>query len=138
VSRKSKKVRTVRVLSHYQASDFPGTTYVPEDVARLLVNRLVSERLSQKVIRMFAPEAVFAAIKMDPEVQRYIPDAMPPAEVEGTYFQEPADAPHSSNVPRTRNLPRFREVYADPQLLISKGSKWQWPEGMEPALPASV
>ena len=90
---------------------------MPAAVADILVQRMICERISRKRIRMFSPDSVFAATKYCPEVLTYIPDTLPPAEVEGTYFQPPASEKESvSTMPRMRYLPRFREVYGDDQL----------------------
>lgn len=114
----SRKSSRVLVLAHYQASDCRIGSHVQKAIASFLVNRLVCERISQSVIRMFAPDAVFAVVKYCPEVQRYIPITMPPAEVEDVKFEAPPDNP-ASTVPRMHNLPRFREVYGEKQLETS-------------------
>lgn len=122
----------MRVLSHYQSCDFPGTTYVPYDVAKLLVNRMVCESLSSKVIRMFAPDAVFAAIKIDPEVQHYIPDVMPPAEVENVKSQGFPLPDPASNIPRMQPFARRRPIFG---LL---GEDWRIGKDQPFPAPASV
>ena len=78
---------------------------------------MIAERISQSLIRMFPPNSIFPVAKFCGERQSYIPEKLPPAEVEGTYFEEPKSALEStSTVPRLRRLPRFREVFLLPKL----------------------
>ena len=82
--------RTVRVLAHYQALDCRTAAQVREEIADLLVARLVAVRISRKLIKMLPPDSVcLAASKFLPPTVRNIPDKMPPREVAGTYFQPP-------------------------------------------------
>lgn len=130
MSAKSKKVL---VLDAEQCRDSRVGTYVPSDVAELMLLRLGAEKISQKVIRLLPRDSVIlAASHFSPKPRPYIPAKLPSAEVEGVYFQEPADGPISSNVPRVLGLPRFREVYG---LL---GEDWRHPDRECPALAASV
>lgn len=48
----------------------------------------------------------------------YIPEEMPPAEVENVHCPE-VKAVWPDPAPRMRNLPRYREVYGDAQLAAS-------------------
>lgn len=132
MSRKSQKLRYVRVLAHWQTADSQTATHVPRDIGEFLVSRMVCERISQKVIRMFAPEAVFAAIKMDPEVQRYIPDVMPPAEVENVQTKGFPLPDPASNIPRMQPFARRRPIYG---LL---GEDWRHGDDLPFPVPASV
>lgn len=112
--------RYVTVLAHHQPLGSTRGSSLPADVADLLVQRMVAERISQKVIRMFSPDSIFAATKFSSEARCYIPDKLPPAEVEGTYFQPPESANDATSaVPRLRYLPRYREVFGDQQLAAS-------------------
>ena len=52
----------VGVLCHYQPLDSKPSTHLPKDVARELVRRMIAERISHKVIRMFEP-GTFNALK---------------------------------------------------------------------------
>lgn len=82
--------RTVRVLAHYQALDCRTAAQVREEIADLLVQRLVAVRISRKLIKMLPPDSVcLAASKFLPPAVRNIPGKMPPREVAGTYFQPP-------------------------------------------------
>jgi hypothetical protein len=96
---------------------------VAADIADLLVQRMIAERISRKLIRMMPPNSVFgAAAKIAlPQIQfRYVPEKLPPAEVEGAYFQQPESAKTSlTTVPRMHCLPRFREVFGDNQMVAS-------------------
>lgn len=83
---------------------------------------MIAERISQKVIRMLPPDSVFLAAKpaCDLLLTRYIPARLPPAEIEGTYFQPPeVTFTVTSTIPRLHLLPRNRPVYGDNQLRIS-------------------
>lgn len=112
--------RYVKVLEHFQAPGSHSTAALPSDVADLLVQRMVAERISQKVIRMLPPDSVFVAAKPACDLlARYIPEKLPPVEIEGTYFDPPDAADNLSGIPRMRQLPRYREVYGDNQLRIS-------------------
>jgi hypothetical protein len=112
--------RYVIVLAHYSHPGAQGTP-VPADVAAELVRRLAAEPIRQGVIRMFGPGSIFASpLKAALPQTSYIPEKLPPAEVEGTYFDPPLSANESSsNVPRMRYLPRFREIYGDDQVARS-------------------
>ena len=82
--------RTVRVLAHYQPLDCRPAAQVREEIADLLVARLVAVRISRKLIKMLPPDSVcLAASKFLPPSVRNVPDKMPPREVAGTYFQPP-------------------------------------------------
>ena len=112
--------KLVRVLAHNQDEiSARSATTLPANVADELVRRMVAERITQKVIRMLllrirsSPCAKFCA-----ETKCYIPEKLPPVEIEGTYF-DPPDAADLSSIPRMRNLPRYREVYGDKQLEAS-------------------
>ena len=82
--------RNVAVLSHHQPVGSRTGTFLPADVADLLVQRMAAERISAKVIRMMRPDSVFlpAVQKVTPHV-RYIPTKLPPREVENCKFIKP-------------------------------------------------
>lgn len=112
--------RHIELLAHYQPPDSHIFTPLPADVADLLVQRMVCERISQRRIRMLPPDSVFAVIQFCPEARKYIPSRMPPAATDGAYFKPPTSALEStSTVPRMRPLWRFREVFGDWQTQIS-------------------
>jgi hypothetical protein len=113
--------RQVGVLEHFQPAGVRAHTHVPKNVAEDLVRRMVAERVSQKVIRMFPPGSVFASpIKAALPATRYIPEKLPPAEIEGTRFQPPeVTVTVTSTIPRLHLLPRYRPVYGENQLRIS-------------------
>jgi hypothetical protein len=55
------------ILAHYESRTSRPTQFIPVDVAELLVQRMVAERLSRRVIRLFSPESVFQAAKFFPQ-----------------------------------------------------------------------
>lgn len=83
-----------------------------------MVRRMVAERISRKLIRMLPPDSLFRAAKLAPEIGNYIPERLPPREVENCKFKPPTSA-NASTVPRTQFLGRRREMYGDLQLAIS-------------------
>lgn len=102
------------------------TTGLPADVADLLVQRMVAERIRQDLIRMFPPESIFAAQKfvaLDRDIcdssDAALPDLTRGELVPGLRFQPPRSATVSSTIPRVHVLPRFREVFGDWQLAAS-------------------
>lgn len=107
------------VLAHWQPSDCRIGTPIESQAAEFLVSCLAAERISRKVIRLFSPDSIFALTKRCPEVAKYIPTEMPPAEVENVKSQGFPLPDPASNIPRMRNLPRYREVYGDMQLAAS-------------------
>jgi hypothetical protein len=111
--------RYVGLLAHNQPAHSRQTTPLPSEVADLLVNRMIAERISQKVIRMLPPDSVFPVAKFCAETKCYIPEKLPPVEIEGTYFDPPDASDTLSTIPRMRNLPRYRETYGDNQLAAS-------------------
>jgi hypothetical protein len=110
--------RQVGVLEHFQPSGIRATTHVPQQIAEDLVQRMVAERVSQRLIRMLPPGSIFPVKAAFPNSASYIPEKLPPVEVEGTYFEPPASADNSL-IPRMRHLPRYREVYGENQLQAS-------------------
>jgi hypothetical protein len=89
---------SVSVLAHNQALGTPASTRVPADVAEELVRRLVCEKISQKLIRMLAPESVFRAPRAEQPIAiaNCVPEKLPPREVSGCVFRGPKPArPHS-------------------------------------------
>lgn len=79
----------IGVLAHYQPLDSRPGTHLRADDADLLVQRMIAERISRKLIRLFAPDSVFLVGKFCPQTRRFIPTKLPPREVNGTYFQAP-------------------------------------------------
>lgn len=55
------------VLAHYESRTSRPTQFIPVDVAEVLVQRMVAERLSRRVIRLFSPESIFQAAKFFPQ-----------------------------------------------------------------------
>ena len=107
----------VAFLGHNQplGSSLPAGGFLSKTVAELLVRNLAAERISQKEIRAFSPTSAFVALQR--ERCRYIPVKLPPKEVENVKFSPPKEA--GLSVPRSRYLPRFREIYGDQQLAAS-------------------
>ena len=108
----------VTLLAHYQPRDAKRGTGILAEVAEVMADRLVVERISRNVYRMLPPDSVFSAAKASPVVANYIPSKLPPREVENCKFKLPASA-HSSTVPRSQFLGRRREMYGDWQLTTS-------------------
>lgn len=87
---------SVSVLAHNQALGTPASTRVPADVAEELVRRLVCEKISQKLIRMLAPESAFLVKRAEPPIADCKPEKLPPREVSGCVFRGPQlTRPHS-------------------------------------------
>ncbi len=84
----SPKMPQIAVLAHHQEAKSHRDTFVPRDIADLLVERMVAERLSQGLIRMFPPDSIFPVQKF---VTLPLPwdGKLPPRDVPGVYFQEP-------------------------------------------------
>lgn len=83
--------RNVAVLSHHQPIGSRTGTYLPADIAELMVQRMAAEKISAKVIRMMRPDSIFlAAVKFVLPDTRFIPTKLPPAEVENCKFVPPA------------------------------------------------
>ena len=106
----------VILLAHYSPRDAKRGTKVPADVAELLVRRLAAERITQNVYRLLPPNSVFA--KLIPTTAYFVPLKLGSGEIPGVKFVPPASA-IASTVPRSRSLPRRREIYGDWQLAMS-------------------
>ena len=104
----------------------PAGGYLKVSDAELLVFNLMAERISGKIVRAFAPDSVFAARMrnegMDP-VRRCKNGRHPRAwrlaakEIENAKFI--LKSRQQTNIPRSRYLPRFREIFGDQQLEAS-------------------
>lgn len=57
------------VLAFYEPAASRPTTFIPRGDADFLVQRLVAERVSRRVIRLLAPDSVFHAAKSFPQSQ---------------------------------------------------------------------
>jgi hypothetical protein len=87
---------SVSVLAHNQGLGSPASTRVAAAIADELVRRLVCERISRKLIRMFAPGSVFLALRADRPIANCVPEKLPPREVSGCVFRGPKPLkPHS-------------------------------------------
>jgi hypothetical protein len=71
----------VGVLSSSQALDARPSTFIAKDDATYLVNRLAAERISSKLIRLFAADSPFRCVV--PTRSTYIPARLPAAELPG-------------------------------------------------------
>ena len=111
-------LRHVAVLAHYQPLDTRPATHVAPGTADLLVQRMIAERITQRLIRMLPPDSIFPVAEFRPERRCYVPEKLPPKEVANVKFQLPASLSNST-VPRLRGLPRFREIFGDQQLAAS-------------------
>ena len=79
----------VGILDHRQPSEAKPRTFVKKEIASLLVARMAAEQISQRVIRMFAPDSIYPVLKRPQSRFGYIPAKMPPREVPGVWFQKP-------------------------------------------------
>lgn len=94
----------VGFLAHYQPLGTKATTHIPRDIADDLVTRMIAERITQKVIRAFPPNTPFQRLNVGGST-RYIPDRLPPAELECTRFQLPqTENWKEEHMPATRSL----------------------------------
>ena len=86
----------VGVLDWHQAPSERARTFLSCPDAEKLVKRLAAEKLRNGLIRMFAPDSVFYALRpISPQV-RFIPTKLPPIEVENCKFIPPFDATRPS------------------------------------------
>ena len=74
----------VGVLSPQQALGARPSTFIAKEDAAFLVHRMAAEKISNKVIRLFAPDSPFRAIK--PARNSYVPAKLPSAEMPGLRF----------------------------------------------------
>jgi hypothetical protein len=81
--------RKAGLLAHYQPLDVRPRTHILVEVAEIMVGRLVAERITRKLYRLLPPDSPFPVAKFCPESRRYVPEKLPPREVNGTYFQAP-------------------------------------------------
>jgi len=79
----------VGILDHRQSSEAKPRTFVKKEIASLLVARMAAEQISQRVIRMFAPDSIYPVLKRPQSRFGYVPAKMPPREVPGVWFQKP-------------------------------------------------
>jgi hypothetical protein len=106
--------RNIGVLSHHQPIGSRTGTFVPRDIADLLVQRMAAERISAKTIRMMHPCSVFLeAVRAVLPQTRYIPTRLPSREVENCFFVPPA----SDKRPRVATL----------------RAAWDWSKELPPA-----
>ena len=82
-------------------------------MAAELVRRLAAEPIRQGVIRMLPPTSVMAKAAGTLFVN-FIPDKLPPREVENVKFKAPPD--RATLIPRTHYLPTRREKYGEWQM----------------------
>jgi hypothetical protein len=110
----------IEVLAWHQPEDARSRTFVPDDVARDLLQRLAAEKISSKKIRMFSPDSVYmAGRQLSPEydaILRSLP--MPPAEIGCKFIPPPMQ--------KNSTLPR---INVDNVLIAAPN--WDWT--MEPA-----
>jgi hypothetical protein len=106
--------RQVGLLAHDQPIGVRPRTLIPRETAEFMLKCLVIERISRKLYRFLPPKSVFCAGRAERLVGSYIPPKLPPREIEGVRFVGPK--PRNTGAPRSRFLPRFREIYGDDQL----------------------
>jgi hypothetical protein len=62
---------------------------IPADVAEEMKRRLVAEKISKRLYRLFSPDSPFPQLKPSIFAQRFIPSKLPPREAPGCFFQLP-------------------------------------------------
>jgi hypothetical protein len=78
----------VGLLADYQAiTEKP--TFIPAHVAEEMARRLVAEKISKRLYRLFSPDSPFPQLKPSIFAQRFIPSKLPPREAPGCFFQLP-------------------------------------------------
>lgn len=85
-------VSTVAVLAHYESRTATPSTFVPGEVADVMVQRMAAERLSRRLIRLLPPDSVFHAAKDFPQCHTPVLDeslSLPNAELPGLRFVLP-------------------------------------------------
>jgi hypothetical protein len=113
-------VSLARLLAHYETPESPHETLVELEVCQELARRLCAEKISRRLYRMLDPDSVFPVRVFCDEQRRYKPERLGRGEiVGGLKLVPPASARTQTNVPRSRYLPRFREVFGDCQLAAS-------------------
>jgi hypothetical protein len=70
-------------LAHHQSAESRPTTFIPKRIADELIHRCMAERISQKLIRAFAPDSPFRLLPSI-EYKRSIPAKLPPVELPNT------------------------------------------------------
>lgn len=81
--------KAVGVLSHNQAVNARARTHITRTFAAFLVQSLVAEEISNRLIRMFPPSSVFRAGRYEAP-SPYIPEVLPPSvDVSGCKFVPP-------------------------------------------------
>lgn len=55
------------ILAHYDSRTKRPTQFIPRGVADMMVQRLVAERISRRIIRLLPPESIFQAAKFFPQ-----------------------------------------------------------------------
>ncbi len=81
--------RQVGILDWHQEPSERPRTFLRLADARNLVKRLAAEEIRNGVIRMFAPDSVFYALRPIAPQVRFVPTKLPPAEVENCKFIRP-------------------------------------------------
>jgi hypothetical protein len=111
---------SVSVLAHNQALGTPASTRVTADVAQELVRRMVCERITRKLIRMFPPASVFLAKRAQAPIANYSLKHLPPREVGGCVFRGPALLkPHSVFFRYPAQEPKVMAAAASPDAEIA-------------------
>jgi hypothetical protein len=85
----------VGILAHNQPTSAKASCHIPRAMAEEMVQRMVAERISSKIIRRFAPDSVFPVLKPSRLIPTYrddVPSVLPPSEIPNCYFQQPLSA----------------------------------------------
>jgi hypothetical protein len=85
-------MRSIGFLAHDQSLFIKPKTFVSKDDADWLVDELVAERISSKLIRAFAPDSPFRRLQLSAPRTRSLPEKISlAAEMDGVRFQLPTD-----------------------------------------------
>ena len=84
-------MRSIGFLAHDQSRFTKPKTFVSKDDADLLVAEMVAERISNKLIRAFAPDSPFRRLNLTPRASD-LPKISLAAEMDGVWFQLPGDS----------------------------------------------
>jgi hypothetical protein len=106
----------IGVLAHHEPRTARPSSHVPADQAELLVDQLVAEPVSQRVIRMLAPSSTFLTIQREPTVQAAIEAILPTGGARSAYVRSfslsPPEIPGLRFVPPESQRLRYVAIQA--------------------------
>ena len=94
----------VGVLDWHQEPGERARTFLSVADAERLVARLAAEPIRHGLIRMFAPDSVFYALRPIAPQIRFIPAVLPPVEIENCHFAPPENPNLYPNMAAVRDL----------------------------------